>query len=433
MEKEKLALLGGDRLVVKQFQPYNTIGNAEFSIAQEVLETGCLSGFVGSNGPNFRGGQYVQTLEKECQDFFEVKHAISVNSWTSGLIAIIGSLQLEPGDEIIVSPWTMCATATAILHWNCIPVFADIDKNTFLLDPSCVRQSITSRTKAILTIDIFGKPSEYTALQEIADEFGLLLIADSAQAPAALYDGRYAGTLGDIGGISLNCHKHIQCGEGGIILTNNDDLAHRCHLIRNHAEAVVDINEEDPKTLSNMLGFNFRLGEIEAGIASEQLKKLTSLVSSRQNVANYLYKFLQNLEGLNIYYEESTAVNSHSYYVLPMALDVDMLDISRDLIVQALRAEGLDCLLEGYQCLHLLPLYRRKIAYGSLGFPWTLNSDNYHAYYGEGLCPVAERYHKTTFIGLLVCKYWYSQSELDLIIRCFEKVWANLNTLRKVK
>ena len=116
-----------------KFKLNNTIAKEEITSAIRVLKSGKLSGFLGSRGKGFMGGEYVRRFEKKVENFYKVKHAISVNSWTSGLIAIIGSLNVEPGDEIIVTPWTMCATATAILHWNCIPVFADIDKKTFVL------------------------------------------------------------------------------------------------------------------------------------------------------------------------------------------------------------------------------------------------------------------------------------------------------------
>ena len=130
---------------------------------------------------------------------FGVKHAISVNSWTSGLIAAVGALDLEPGDEIIVPPFAMCASATAILVWNAIPVFADIEPRTFCLSPESVEEKITDRTKAIMAVDIFGQSSDMDALIRIAKKYNLKIINDAAQAPNAMIGNSFTGCLGDIG------------------------------------------------------------------------------------------------------------------------------------------------------------------------------------------------------------------------------------------
>ena len=131
-----------------KFKIDNSIDEKDIKAVIKVMKTGVLSGFVASNNKFFKGGREVKKFENLWSKFFKVKHSISVNSWTSGLIACIGALELEPGDEVITSPWTMCATATAILHWNCVPVFADIEKNTFCLDPKSVEKNISKNTKA---------------------------------------------------------------------------------------------------------------------------------------------------------------------------------------------------------------------------------------------------------------------------------------------
>ena len=141
-----LALFGGNKTIQKSFKRYNSIGQEELHAASKVIESGVLSQFLGCWDPDFYGGTKVQEFERLCEEVFEVKHAISVNSWTSGLITAIGALDIEPGDEIIVTPWTMCATASAILHWNAIPVFADIERETFNIDPRSVEKNITKNT-----------------------------------------------------------------------------------------------------------------------------------------------------------------------------------------------------------------------------------------------------------------------------------------------
>ena len=237
--KNTLAIFGGDKLIKEPLKRFNKYDEKEINAATRVIKSGVLSKFLGAYHEDFFGGPEVLSFEKKWANYFGVKHAISVNSWTSGLIAAIGAIGIEPGDEVIVTPWTMCASATAILHWNAIPVFADIDPNTFCIDPSSIEKNISPYTKAILTVDIFGQSCDMNAILAIAKKYNLRVISDTAQAPGALYENQYAGTLADIGGFSLNYHKHIHTGEGGVLVTNDDNLATKLKLIRNHAEAVV--------------------------------------------------------------------------------------------------------------------------------------------------------------------------------------------------
>jgi len=420
---DALAINGGTPVIGEPFPPYRSLGEEEIAAANRVLQTGVLSAFIGAPGPFFYGGPEVQALEREAAERFGVKHVVSVNSWTSGLVAAMGAIGLEPGDEVIVTPWTMVATATAILQWNAIPVFADIDPQTFNIDPNAVEAAITPRTRAIAAVDIFGQSADMPALRAIADRHGLQLVTDTAQAPGALLHEVPAGTTADIGGFSLNYHKHIHCGEGGLLVTNDDRLAERLRLIRNHGEAV--INSDQPEELANILGQNFRLGEIEAAIAREQLHKLPSLVASRQRAAARLTQALSRLPGLSP--PEVSPNATHVYYVYGMTLDLGKLNRDRAWIVQALKAEGVTGLLEGYQNIHLNPLFRHRIAYGTTGFPWTgLSSGDSSIRYGPGLCPVAEHLHQHAFFGLLLTAHAFTDEEVDFVIAAFEKVWTDL-------
>jgi perosamine synthetase len=421
-----LALNGGPKTISTPFQLYNSIGVEEVTAAKAVVESGVLSKFLGRWGPDFLGGPKVKEFERDCEVHFGVKHAITVNSWTSGLVTAVGAIGIEPGDEIIVTPWTMCASATAIMHWNAIPVFADIDPETFCLDPKSIEANITSYTKAIMSVDIGGHPADTDAINAIARKHRLKVISDTAQAPGALYKGRYAGTLTDIGGYSLNYHKHIHTGEGGILVTNDDALADRMRLIRNHAEAAVgDMGLSD---ISNMIGHNFRLGEIECAIGIEQLKKLSGFVESRQRAAARLSDGLRSLSGLRTPVVKQDC--THSYYMYFMVVDDAALGVSRNRIFEALVAEGVPGLSTSFANLHLLPMYQRKIAYGSRGFPWTSDICQRDVSYTKGICPVAEDLHDRSYIGFQMCMHHMSDSEVDLMIEAFHKVWANLDALQ---
>ena len=367
-----------------------------------------------------------RTLNLTGEAYFKVKHAVTVSSLTSGLIAAVGAIGIEPGDEVIVSPWTMCASATAILHWNAIPVFADIDADTFNLDPKSVEANISPYTKAIIAVDIFGQSADIEVLMTIADKYNLKIISDTAQSPGALYKGVKAGTLAHIGGFSLNYHKHIHTGEGGVLVTNDGDYAERLCLIRNHAEAVVEKKGET--NLANLVGYNFRLGEIECAIGIEQLKKLDGFIARRQEIAAQLTAGLQDLKGLKVPVIQPEC--THAYYVYPIVLDVEALGVSRVRIYEALVAEGLEGLIAGYVNVHQLPMYQQKIAYGSKGFPWSAQFCQREVSYQTGICPVAERLHKHTFLGYQMCLNALSDIEVTQVVAVFQKVWEHLDNLR---
>ena len=426
MDTQILALFGGPKTIQTEFKRYNPIGVEEVQAATKVIESGVLSQFLGAWHEDFFGGQKVKEFERQCESYFGVRHAVTVNSWTSGLIAAVGAIGIEPGDEVIVTPWTMCATATAILHWNAIPVFADIEPETFNLDPASIEANITPYTKAIMAVDIFGHSADMDAILVIAERHGLKVITDSAQAPGTYYKGRITGTLAHVGGYSLNYHKHIHTGEGGILVTNDDEIADRLRLIRNHAEAVV--GNKGVTDLSNMLGHNFRLGEIECAIGIEQLKKLNGFVASRQRVAERLTQGLIGLTGLRTPIVKHNC--THAYYMYPMVLDIEQLGVSRARLIEALEAEGVVGLVAGYVNLHLLPMYQQKIAYGSKGFPWTSNICRRDVSYQKGICPVAETLHEFTYLAFAMCMHELMDEEVDLMVSAFRKVWDQMDKLK---
>ena len=421
----KLAVHGGTPVRTKPFPPYVTVGQEEKDAVVGVIESGCLSKYLGCRHEQFMGGVQVRALEKEWAEYFGVKHAVAVNSCTSGLMCAVGAAGIEPEDEVIVTPYTMSATATAPLVYNAVPVFADIDPDYFCLDPASVEASITPRTRAIMVVDLFGHPHHAAEIRALADKHNLFVIEDTAQAPGATLNGKYAGTLADMGVFSLNYHKHIHSGEGGIIVTDNDGLAEKCRLIRNHAEAVLDT--QDPTELVNMIGFNFRMTELEAAVSRCQLKKLPGLMSKRLENVRYIEQGLADIPA--IIPPKVLEGAEHAYYVHACRFDETVAGVDRNAFINAVRAElphhqlreleGVKLSYGYVRPLYLQPLFQQRIAYGSKGFPF--NSSNVD--YSKGTCPVCERMHeKELFVHEFMLPSM-EKADMDDVIEAFHKVW----------
>lgn len=417
-----LAINGGLPAIEDPLPPYDPISDDDVENALAVLRSRQLSGFLGAPGEKFLGGEQVRALEASVCDHFGSHHAVAVNSWTSGLVTAVGSLQLEPGDEVITTPWTMCATATSLLHWDLVPKFVDIDPVTYNLDPEQVQASISPRTRAIMAVDIFGLQSQWARLRQIADEYGLYLIVDSAQAPISS-KGRRSDVYPDIWGYSFNYHKHIHCGEGGVAVTNNQALAARMQRIRNHGETVPIASHDLP----NNLGYNFRLGEVESSLLLGQIQRVDALVNGRREAARRLCQGLDEIEGLQLPSRDHQ--RESAFYILPLQLEQDKLPASRARIVEALIAEGVPGISEGYQNIHRLPNFGQHIGKGSRGIPWSIGPSDERVQ--ESSCPVAEKLHDETFLGIHMCAAQFDVAATDQVVEAFRRVWTHLDQLEQ--
>jgi len=410
----QLALLGGEPVVRRPIPPFNSMGPEERVAVERVLSSGCLSAFVGDWGPDFLGGPVVREFESAWASRFSVPHVVSVNSATSGLVAAVGAARVGPGDEVIVPPFSMSATAVAPLAYGAIPVFADIDPDTFCIDPEKVRAAITPRTRAVIAVNLFGHPARLSELRAIADEHRLILIEDNAQAPLAREGSRYAGTIGHIGVFSLNFHKHIHTGEGGMCVTSDAELALRLQLIRNHGENAVEAVQLGD--LTNLFGFNLRMTELTAAVGLEQLKKIDANVAMRVEVAEELSAAVADLEGITA--PRVRAGCSHVYYVWAFRYDESRIGVSRRRFSEALAAEGIPHGVGYVRPLYLLPLFQRRVAVGREGFPFSLGAPDYRV----GTCPVAEGLHDRGLMLIEICSFDLSDGFGELAAAALQKV-----------
>ena len=423
-----LAINGGTPVRTKLYPAHNFIGSEEKEAVIKVLDSGNLSQFIGGWHADFFGGPEVKRLEQAWCDYTGAKHAVSVNSNTSGLCAAVGAAGVGPGDEVLVVPYTMVATATAIVTYNAIPVFVDIDPETFCMDTEDMKRKITPRTKAIMVVDLFGHPADIDTIMEVAGEHNLTVIEDAAQAPGGTYKGRNVGTLSHMTIFSLNYHKHIHCGEGGVVMTDDPDLALRLQLIRNHGEAVV--GKIDVTELENTFGWNLRLTEISAAIGTAQLAKLDNLLAQRRENAHYLSEHLGEIPGIT-----PPAIkhdSGHSFYVQAFLYDENEIGVSRDKFVQAVSAElplpedrEWPLITAGYVTpIYQLPMYQKKIAYANGHYPFEGTDTNYDF----GSCPVVEDINKK----IIVTEFMRPPCDINdmkEVVQAFKKVYEHRNQL----
>jgi dTDP-4-amino-4,6-dideoxygalactose transaminase len=326
----------------------------------------------------------------------------------------------------------MTASAIAPVVYGGVPVFADIHPDSFCLDPKSIEQNITPRTKAILVVHIMGHPADMDAIMAIAKKHRLIVIEDCAQAPMGKYKGRYVGTIGDMGIFSLNYHKHIHTGEGGIIVTNNKDLAEKVQLIRNHAETVVEA--KGSSDLTNMIGYNYRMTEVEAAIGIEQLKKLPALIEQRIENVMFLNEKLGSLDGINAQpYVDPSSI--HTYYMQPFKYNSAIIGVHRNEFVAAIKAEiptsklreAAPLIGAGYvKPLYLQPIYQQRAATCSF------NCNHYKGSvdYSKGICPVTESLHFDELITTEFMRPGMTRHDMNDVITAFEKVYENIGELK---
>ena len=415
----KPAILGGTPENTEIFPPYNTIGKEEKDAVMSVLNSGELSGFVAGDIPEFYGGAQVKALEKEFCNKFNSKYAVSVNSATSGIYCMLMAMGVGPGDEVITSPYTMHATASSILQCGAVPIFADIEEGAFGLDPISVQKNITENTKGILAVNIFGHAAKLNELNNIAIENNIWLLEDNAQSPAGIAEGeRFTATIGKAGVFSFNRHKTMQSGEGGVVITNDKDIAKRMMLVRNHGESVVGAWKMDD--ISNTIGQNLRMSEMEASVALCQIRKLDKLNNARIKLANRITLGLADIDGI-----EPPLVRdgcTHVYYFYVMKYDEDKIGLSRDNFVKAINAEGY-YLRSGYlDPIYLTPMFKEKICFGKEGYPFIANSRNNEIKYEKGLCPIAERLNNEEIILTNIIYPPITTNDMDGFISAIKKV-----------
>ncbi len=359
---DKLAVDGG-KPVREKFLPYATqwIGEEEKKEVMEVLDSGWLT--TGPKGRKF---------EEDIASYVGAKHAIAVNSGTAALHCCTLALDLKPGDEVITTPFTFLASANCIAYTGAKPVLADIKKDTYNIDPEEIKKKITDKTKAIIPVDYAGQPCDLDEIYSIAKEHGLKVIEDAAHAISAKYKGKRVGSLSDMSIFSFHPVKNMTTAEGGIITTNDDELAKFCIMHRTHGitkEAMKRYGKNADWTYDmQRLGFRYNMTEFQAALGVAQLKKLDKLQKRREEIVEIYNKAFADIPEIILPYVKPDIKSSWHLYTI--RVKEDMLTEDRNMVIKALKAENIGVNVH-YIPVHLHSYYQENYGYKKGDFPVT--------------------------------------------------------------
>jgi len=418
MKKEKLALLGGEKTVVTKHEfKWPIITEEEISEVVKIMRKGEIS-----------ISKVVKEFEQDFAAYHGVKYALAQNNGTAALHSACFAVGVEPGDEVIVPSYTWWATATPILSCNGIPIFCDIDPKTLCADPQDIRRKITPYTKAIIVTHMWGHPCEMDEIMKIAKLYKIAVIEDASHAHGAIYKGRKVGTIGDIGCFSLQGSKPMVAGEGGILITNNQEYYERAVAL-GHYELINELPSDKYKKYAHTgLGWKYRMHPLAAAIAKVQLKYLDERIEMRRRNLEYLTMGLTGIRGIRPPYTAPYVTRGGWYEYRILYEPEELQGVSRENFIKALQAEGVKIDTERYPLLHLEPLFQERNLYGK-GCPWSCLYAKRKVTYQKGDLPVSEKIH-SQLMSLppftLPCR-----ELLDQYIKAFKKVTENLHQLRQ--
>lgn len=335
----------------------------------------------------FPGGTKVYQFQRRFASLYGVAYATASTSGTAAIHVAVGAVNPEPGSEIITTPISDMGTVAPILLHNCVPIFADVDPETFNLDPDDVEARVTERTAAIIVVHCWGQPADMDRFVGIARRHGLALIEDCSQAHLTRYKGRLVGTIGDLGAFSLQDSKHLQCGDGGVTITDRADYGERMELF---VDKGCDWSEDRKYRLRYaFLGPCYRMTELQGAILCAQLDRLEDIVSRRQRLGDMLVELLSGIEG--VHPPRRYPDREHSYWQFPLRVDSEVLGVTPARFGELLQAEGIPAGGNWIgKPLYLFESLAEQITYGSSHCPFTCPLRDEPVEYYEGMCPNAE-------------------------------------------
>ncbi|MFH1309423.1 MAG: DegT/DnrJ/EryC1/StrS family aminotransferase [Candidatus Omnitrophota bacterium] len=347
-------------------------------------------------GPYLSLGPRLPEFEEKMAVYTGTKHAVAVNSGTSALHLIVRALGIGQGDEVITTPFSFIASANCMLFENAKPVFVDIDPVSLNINVDLIEERITKKTKAILAVDVFGHPAEWTALEKISKKHGLKLIEDSCEAIGAEYKGKKAGSFGLAGTFAFYPNKQITTGEGGMVVTDDEAIANFCRSARNQGRSL-----SGAWLAHERLGFNYRLSDINCALGIVQLERINEILHKRDGVAQMYNDRLKDIEEIDLPYVSQDI--KMSWFVYVVKLKKEFSKEQRDSILESLKKEGIGC-SNYFSPIHLQPFYRKTFGYKEGDYPKTES--------------VSERTIALPFYNNL------KKTEIDYVVNVLkEKIW----------
>jgi len=398
--EQKLAINGGKKSITKTF-PWPIYDEQEVDAVSEIVRSGKWG--------NPDCGDEVARFEKEFAAFCGSKYAVScVNGSVSLRLALI-ACGVKPGDEVIVPPYTFIATASTVIECNCVPVFVDIDPDTYNLDPKAIEAAITDRTKVIIPVHFGGLACDMDAIMDIAKRHGLRVIEDAAHGHGAEYKGKKLGSIGDAGSFSFQSSKNLTSGEGGMVITDDDDLYAMMNSLRNvgRIEGGQWYDHYNP-------GCNYRITQMQAVLLSHQLKRLEEQTKRRNENGLYLNELLKNIEGITPL-QRGEEITMHCYHIYIFKYDASKFgNLPRDKFAEMLAAEGVPC-FKGYpHPLYKQPLFQNK-NFMCYAIPETAD-------YSQVYCPVAEQACSTDAVWILQHAMLGEREDMDDFVGAILKI-----------
>lgn len=326
------------------------ITQKEINAVLEVLQSNTLS-----IGPK------ILEFEKGIADFVGTKHAIGVNSGTSGLHLLIRAMGVGEGDEVITTPFSFVASTNCFLFERAKPVFVDIDEKTFNINIELIEDKVTDKTKLLLPVDVFGQPLNMNNIVNIAKKHNLKVIEDSCEAIGSEYDGKMAGCLGDAAVFAFYPNKQITAGEGGMIVTNDDEIANTCRSLRSQGRAVTGTWLHH-----DQMGYNYRLSELHSALGVAQLSRIDEIMKKRERVAQLYYHYLKAVDGISLPWIAPKVTNM-SWFIYNITFDKS---IDRDRVMELLNDKGIDS-KPYFTPIHLQPYMRKMFGFKEGDFPVT--------------------------------------------------------------
>jgi len=374
---QKLAIEGGTPVRTEPLPGRDPFGPEDLEQLRQVLD---------QQTAFFPSGTKVYEFERRFRELYGVSHATASTSGTSAIHVALGALDLEPGDEVMTTPVSDMGTVAPIVQCGCVPTFADLRLGTFNLDPDSVEARITPRTRALIIVHCWGQPAEMDRLMAIAREHDLRVIEDCSQSHLTRYRGELTGTIGDLAAFSLQDSKHLQCGDGGVTITDDDALGARAAV---YVDKGCDWTEDRRYRLRySFIAPCYRMTELQGAVLCSQLDRLEWIVTTRRRLGDRLVELLADIPG--VHPPERTEGAEHSYWNFPVRVEWERLGTSREEFVEAVGAEGVG--LGGAwigKPLYMFDALRDRVAFGSSDFPWDYGRDEPVEYH-EGLCPNAE-------------------------------------------